>query len=110
MKGQERQQRLRIKVIGVIVAAGDEITIHAARSQNPRVNNSLSDTNVWFVGIGVFLRQRIREIWIEKNGVIILGDEEAALAEPPDAAAAALKDAKDIGKESVVLSESGFHV
>lgn len=96
-------------MISVIVAAGGEVKIGPTSSKDTGINNPLANTDVWFVSIGIFFRQRVREIRVQKDGATILNDKEPALAEPPEAATVRLQDAMDVFEENVVLLESGFH-
>src|SRR6476659_7670442 len=74
------------------------------------MDNLFGNADVGLVGIGIFKCKGIREVGIEQDTPPILDDKEAALAEPPDATAIGIDDALNIGEESVVLLESGFHL
>src|SRR5262245_45728519 len=39
--------------------------------------------DVWRVGIGVFPRERVREVRIDEEAVVAVPDREAALPQPP---------------------------
>ena len=97
-------------MVSVIVAAGDKKEIGATGTEEFRINDPLSDANMWFVGVGVFFGQRIRKIGIEQYGTAVLSDEKTALAKPPEAAATGLEDPMDICQEGGVLLKRGFHL
>src|SRR5262245_13181992 len=61
-----------------------------------------------FVGVGVFPRERIREVRVKNERPALLHNQKPALTEPPEAARARFEHTTNVSDESVVLSESRF--
>src|SRR6185295_3470580 len=76
----QRYERLLVEVVRVIVARGH----HIDEVEALRHNDAFSHAHVRPVGGGVFVRERIREVWIEEQMVSLPLEKKSALPEPPE--------------------------
>src|SRR3954468_11762981 len=79
---EQWQQRIRVQVVRMIVAAGYNIN-DPETSKRGSANHALSHPRMRFVGAGVFARERVRQIWIKDQRAAVLHQEKSALPKPP---------------------------
>ena len=72
------------------------------------LDHELGHAHVRLVGVRVLARQRVREIRVEQQVPALPGDQEAALAEPPQVEAIGIGGA-DVGEQRVAGLERPDH-
>ena len=77
---RERAQRVGVEVVGVRVRGGHDVD----EAEPRRVDHPLGHAHVRLVGAGVLAGQRVRQVRVEQQVAAVVGDQEAALAEPPE--------------------------
>ncbi len=98
------EERGGVEVVRVEMAGGGEVD----HVEEVRGDDAFAETHVWFGGGGVFFSEGVGEVGVEEEVVVEPFEEEAALAEPPDAEGVrAVAGGEDFRAEGRVFEDCG---
>ena len=93
-----------VEVVRVEMAGGGEVD----HVEEVRGDDAFAEAHVWFGGGGVFFSEGVGEVGVEEQVVVLPFEEEAALAEPPDAEGVrAVAGGEDFRAEGRVFEDCG---
>ena len=103
---QQRDERVGVEMIGVIVAGGDDVDEVEPRG----IDDARGHAHVRLVGVRVLRRQRIRQIRVEQQMTPAPLHQEAALPQPPQSEVPIVARRRpDVGEQRLVLQRRLDH-